>query len=242
MDTVYGKHAARAVLLARPRAVQRMILGGKPEYHEDLVKLARRSGIEPELLAWPEFRRLSGLTDDDKHQGICLFTAPRAILSEADLDRLRDARVVLALDQINDPQNLGTMLRTAAFFGVDAVLVLKNRSAEVTPLVARIAVGGAELVDVFRVTNLARALGSLKEMAFGVYGLDERGSATLAETAFDERSVLVVGAVGQGLRRRTKETCDALVRIPGGLPGLESLNAGVAASVALAEVFRGRQR
>ena len=241
MDRVYGKHAARAVLLARPRAVRRMLLGGKPEYHEDLVKLARGNGISPELVAWPEFRRLTELTDDDKHQGICLFTTPRPIFTEADVGRLADARVVLALDQINDPQNLGTMLRTASFFGVDAVLVLKNRSAEVTPLVARIAVGGAELVDVFRVTNLARALASLKELGFWVYGLDERGSATLAETGFDEKSVLVVGAEGQGLRRRTKETCDALVRIPGGQPGLESLNAGVAASVALAEVFRGRE-
>ena len=219
MDTVYGKHAARAVLLARPRSVQRMILGGKPEYHEDLVKLARGSGIEPELLAWPEFRRLSGLTDDDKHQGICLFTADRQVLSEADLDRLRDARVVLALDQINDPQNLGTMLRTAAFFGVDAVLVLKNRSAEVTPLVARIAVGGAELVDVFRVTNLARALGSLKEMGFWVYGLDERGPATLAETAFDlevtetEPGLRGDTASGGGTKPETVET-GATVQVP----------------------------
>ena len=240
MDTVYGKHAARAVLLARPRAVRRMLLGGKAEYHEDLVRLARGHGISPELVAWPEFRRLTGLGDDDKHQGICLFTEARPIHGEGELGRLRDAGVVLALDQINDPQNLGTMLRTAAFFGVDAVLVLKNRSAEVTPLVARIAVGGAELVDVFRVTNLARSLATLKEMGFWVYGLDERGDSSLAQTAFDAKSVLVVGAEGQGLRRRTRETCDVLVRIPGGRPGLESLNAGVAASVALAEVVRGR--
>ena len=240
MDRVYGKHAARAVLLTRPRAVKRMLLGGKPEYHEDLVELARGAGISPELVAWPEFRRLTELTDDDKHQGICLFTEARPIHGEGELGRLRDARVVLALDQINDPQNLGTMLRTASFFGVDAVLVLKNRSAEVTPLVARIAVGGAELVDVFRVTNLARSLETLKEMGFWIYGLDERGPATLAQTAFDEKAVLVVGAEGQGLRRRTKETCDALVKIPGGRPGIESLNAGVAASVALAEVFRER--
>ncbi|HEX8085230.1 MAG TPA: 23S rRNA (guanosine(2251)-2'-O)-methyltransferase RlmB [Solirubrobacteraceae bacterium] len=237
---VYGKHAARAVLLARPRAVRRMLLGGKPEYHSDLVALAERHGIAPELVPWPAFRSLTGLGDDDRHQGICLFTEARPILSERDLGRLRDGGVVLALDQINDPQNLGTMLRTAAFFGVSAVLVLKNRSAEVTPLVARIAVGGAELVDVYRVTNLARSLGTLKELGFWVYGLDERGSSSLADTAFDAKTVLVVGAEGEGLRRRTKETCDVLVRIPGGQPGLESLNAGVAASVALAEVFRGR--
>ena len=102
----------------------------------------------------------------------------------------------------------------------DAVLVLKNRSAEVTPLVARVAVGGAELVDTYRVTNLARSLDTLKQLGFWVYGLDERGPATLAQTDFDARTVLVVGAEGEGLRQRTRQFCDGLVRIPGGRPGL----------------------
>jgi 23S rRNA (guanosine2251-2'-O)-methyltransferase len=240
VDTVYGKHSVRAVLLARPESVQRLLLGGKESYHADLIELARSRGVRAELVAWPQFRSLTGLGDDDKHQGAAALTTPRPLLVEADLGRLAQAKVVLALDQISDPQNLGAILRSAAFFGVDGVLVLKNRSAEVTPVVARVAVGGAELVDTFTVTNLARALERLKEMRFWIYGLDERGPATLAETEFDERTVLVVGAEGEGLRRRTREICDALVQIPGGRPGLESLNAGVAASVALAEVFRGR--
>ena len=148
--------------------------------------------------------------------------------------------MVLALDQISDPQNLGTILRSAAFFGVDALLVMKNRAAEVTPLVARVAVGGAELVRIFRITNLARSLEILKGVGFWIYGLDERGERTLAQTEFDAKTVLVVGAEGEGLRHRTKQLCDELVRIPGGQDGLESLNAGVATAVALAEVFRGR--
>jgi len=240
-ETVYGKHSVRAVLLARPGAVRRMLLGGKGAYHADLIALARRSGVRPELVGWPEFRHLTGLSDEDKHQGAAVIVSRRRPLTEADLGRLADGHVVLALDQISDPQNLGTILRCAAFFGVDGVLVLKNRSAEVSPLVARIAVGGAELVDTFRVTNLARALERLQSMGYWVYGLDERGPATLAQTEFDARTVLVVGAEGEGLRRRTRETCDALVRIPGGRPGLESLNAGVATAVALAELFRGRE-
>jgi 23S rRNA (guanosine2251-2'-O)-methyltransferase len=237
-EIVYGKHSVRAVLLARPRAVRRMLLGGKESYHADLIALARQAGVRPELLAWPDFRRLTGLGDEDKHQGAAVLADRRPLLTEADLGRLAEGRVVLALDQISDPQNLGTILRCAAFFGVDGVLVLKNRSAEVTPLVARVAVGGAELVDTFRVTNLVRALQRLQSMGYWAYGLDERGPATLAQTEFDARTVLVVGAEGEGLRRRTRETCDGLVRIPGGRPGLESLNAGVATAVALAEVFR----
>ena len=170
------------------------------------------------------------------------MTTPRPLLTEADLNGLADAQVVLALDQISDPQNLGTILRSAAFFGVDATLILKNRAAEVSPLVARVAVGGAELVPTYRITNLARSLEILKSFGFWIYGLDERGDRTLAQTEFDAKTVLVVGAEGEGLRQRTKGECDALVRIPGGQPGLESLNAGVATAVALAEVFRGRRR
>ena len=242
MDKVFGKHSVRAVLLARPDSITRLLLGGKESYHRDMIELARRSGVRPEFLQWPEFRRIGEVSDDDKHQGVVALVKPRALLTEGDLDRLAGTgpSVVLALDQISDPQNLGTILRSAAFFGVDGVLVLKNRSAEVTPLVARVAVGGAELVQTFRVTNLARSLDMLKQLGFWIYGLDERGPATLAQTEFDARAVLVVGAEGEGLRQRTRQFCDALVRIPGGRPGLESLNAGVATAVALSEVYRGR--
>jgi len=224
------------VFLVRPHDVQRLILGGKPSYHDDLVALARRAGVEPEFVEWPVFRRLTGLTDDDKHQGVCVFAKPRHVYAEHELDRLASGRLVIALDQISDPQNLGAVLRSAAFFGADAVLLLKNRSAELTPKVARIAVGGAEFVDVYQVINLARSLDTLREHGYWVYGLDERGEHTLRETEFDPQSVLVVGAEGQGLRQRTRTKCDALVRIPGGREGVESLNAAVATAIALAEM------
>jgi 23S rRNA (guanosine2251-2'-O)-methyltransferase len=235
-ELVYGKHSVRAVFLTRPDAVKRMILGGKPSYHAELIAAARQAGVEPELVAWPAFRRLTGLTDDDKHQGVCVFTTPRRVFSEHELERLSDGRLVVALDQISDPQNLGAVLRSAAFFAADAVLLLKNRSAELTPKVARIAVGGAEFVDVFRVINLARSLDILREYGYWVYGLDERGEHTLHETAFDPKMVLVVGAEGQGLRQRTRTKCDALVRIQGGREGVESLNAAVATAIALSEM------
>jgi len=238
MDKVFGKHSVRAVLLARPGSVRRLLLAGKETYHTEFIAMAHQVGIEPEFLAWPAFRREADVTDEDKHQGIVVLTDRRPLLTEGELDQLAGARVVLALDQISDPQNLGTILRTAAFFGVDGVLVLKNRSVEMSPLVARIAVGGAEFVKFFRVTNLARSLEKLKELGFWIYGLDERGDKTLAETEFDEKTVLVIGAEGEGLRHRTKQICDRLVRVPGGRPGVESLNAGVAAAVATAELFR----
>jgi len=239
-ELVYGKHSVRAVFLRRPGDVRRVILGGKLSYHEDTVAAARAAGVEPEFVDWPAFRRITGLTDDDKHQGVCVFAKPRRVFAEHELDRLSDRHRVIALDQISDPQNLGAVLRAAAFFGADAVLLLKNRSAELTPKVARIAVGGAEFVDVYRVINLARSLDMLRDHGYWVYGLDERGEHTLRETDFDSRSVLVVGAEGQGLRQRTRTKCDALVRIPGGREGVESLNAAVATAIALAEMVSTR--
>src|SRR5437588_7365030 len=189
---VYGKHSVRAVFLTRPQAVRRLVLSGKPEYHRELTQTARAAGVTPELVPWPEFRLLTGLTDDDKHQGVCVFTTARPIYGEHDLDRLAERNLVVALDQISDPQNLGAMLRACAFFGADAVLLLKNRSAELTPKVARIAVGGAEFVEIYRVTNLARSLDILRESGYWVYGLDERVPDSLRETDFDARTVLVV--------------------------------------------------
>ena len=237
---VYGKHSAARRPDTRPQAVRRLLLSGKPEYHRELIQMAQAAGATPEFVPWPEFRRITGLTDDDKHQGVCVFTQARPIHGEHDLDRLADRRLVVALDQISDPQNLGAVLRACAFFGADAVLLLKNRSAELTPKVARIAVGGAEFVEVFRVTNLARSLDILREYGYWVYGLDEGGEHTLRETEFDRQTVLVVGAEGQGLRQRTRTKCDALVRIPGGREGVESLNAAVATAIALAEISSRR--
>jgi 23S rRNA (guanosine2251-2'-O)-methyltransferase len=236
MEMVFGKHSVRAVFLRRPGDVRRLVLSGKPEYHRELMQTASSADVTPEFVPWPEFRRITGLTDDDKHQGVCVFTAPRRVYGEHELARLAEGRLVIALDQISDPQNLGAILRAGAFFGADAVLLLKNRSAELTPKVARIAVGGAEFVDVFRVTNLARSLDILREYGYWVYGLDEGGPQTVRETEFDRQTVLVVGAEGQGLRQRTRTKCDGLVRIPGGREGLESLNAAVATAIALAEI------
>lgn len=239
LDVVFGKHSVRAVLLSRPQAVRRVVLRqGAARYLQEFIDLASGIGIEPELLPSGQFLRLGGLDEDDKHQGVFILAEPRRLHNEHDLDIVKDALAVLVLDQVSNPQNFGTMLRSAAFFGVDAVVWMKDRSVDLSPTVSRVAVGGAELVRLFRVTNLARSLETLKKLGFWVYGLDERGDKTLAETAFADKTVLVVGAEGEGLRRRTKEYCDYLVRIPGGRRGVESLNAGVAASIAMAELYR----
>jgi 23S rRNA (guanosine2251-2'-O)-methyltransferase len=242
-ERIFGLHSVRAVMTRRAEDLRRMIvLEGQEPYLEDVLELARRAKVPVEHLPMSQFMRVGSFTEEErhqKHQGIFVFSKARRMYDESDLDRLSGARVVLALDQVSNPQNLAAILRNAAFFRVDAVILMKNRSAELTPTVLRVAVGGAEYVSLFRVTNLARTLELLKELGFWIYGLDERGEKTLAETRFGDKTVFVLGAEGQGLRQRTREFSDALVRIPGGQPGVESLNVAVAAAVALAQVCRG---
>jgi len=242
MEKIYGRHSSRAVFLTRPMAVRRvLLLAGKDPTLKEFAELSRRAGVEPEFLPLDQFLRAARFTPEErqhKNQGVVIFAEPRKIHSENDLDLLRDSRLVLALDQVSNPQNLGMILRNAAFFRADAVLLMKNRSAELNAEVVRIAVGGAEYLRIFRITNLARSLELLKEVGFWVYGLDERGETTLAETRFGDKVAFVMGAEGEGLRQRTRQYSDALVRIPGGQPGVESLNVAVATAVALAHVYR----
>ena len=238
MEKIFGKHSVRAVFLTRPQDIQRMAIAGKREYHREFIGLAQKYDIEPEFFDWPTFRRLGEFTEDDKHQGIVVFAKPRQHYGDRDLDILEHGRCILVLDQVSNPQNFATILRGAAFFGVDAILVMKNRSVNLTPTVVRYAVGGAEFVKVFRVTNVSRALQGLKGLGFWIYGMDERGHKTLGQAEFAEKTVIVIGAEGEGLREKTRKYCDQLVQIPGGRKGVESLNAGVAATVAMAEFFR----
>lgn len=238
MDKIFGKHSVRAVFLTRPADIQRMVIAGREEYHQEFIDLATQHGIKPEFMAWPDFRRLGEFTEDDKHQGIVIFTKPRRQYTDADIELLKDDRCVFVLDQISNPQNFATIIRGAAFFGVDGIVVMRNRAVDLSQTVVRYAVGGAEFVKIFTVTNLSQTLEDLKDLGYWAYGLDERGKRTLAQCEFPEKTAFVVGAEGEGLRPKTRKYCDELLRIPGGRPGVESLNAGVAATVAMAEYFR----
>lgn len=215
------------------------MLPGKDVVIDEITELSVAAGITPIVLPMDEFLNLARFTSEERqfrHQGVFAVAEARTVWTEQDLDSLADARIVLALDQVSNPQNLAAILRNAAFFGADAVLLLKNRSADVTPSVVRVASGGAEYVRIFKVTNLARSLDTLKDLGFSVYGLDERGEQTIDEVDFGEKNVLVLGAEGEGLRQRTKKFSDVLVRIPAGREGVESVNVSVAAAIALARL------
>jgi 23S rRNA (guanosine2251-2'-O)-methyltransferase len=148
---------------------------------------------------------------------------------------------LLALDRLQDPQNLGTLLRTALATGVDGLLLPEHRSVDVTPAVVRASAGAVEHLSIARVTNLSRALTELKEHGLWVYGLDVHARQPFWEVDWRGPSVVVVGAEGPGLGQLVRSTCDVLVSVPMQADGPESLNAAVAGSLVLYEAYRQRR-
>ena len=240
---LYGKHTVRAALLNRPNAIKRIVMReGAAKYLQEFIDYAEKIKIKPEYLHSGEFLRQGKLKEEEKHQGIFIVCDNLDVYSEAELPLLKNGSVILLLDKISNPNNFGTIIRTAAFFHVDAVIWLKNAAADLTAEVIRISVGGAEFVKLFRVTNLARTLDQLKDMGYWIYGMDEHGSKILAEANFADKTAFIIGSEGGGLRHHTEKQCDEMVRIPGGQTGLGSLNAAVATAIVLAEIKRNNEK
>ncbi len=187
---------------------------------------------------------LDRLTDGAVHQGVAIQVPPYAYAEPDDLLDAAAARdeaaLVVALDGVTDPRNLGAVLRSAGAFGAHGVLVPERRAAGVTASAWKVSAGAAARVPVARATNLARTLGEYRKAGLFVVGLDGHGDTTVAELPFSrDPLVLVVGSEGKGLSRLVREQCDAIAAIP--IAGaVESLNAGVAAGIALYEVARRR--
>ena len=176
------------------------------------------------------------------HQGIALEVEP---LAERDLDDVLPSTVeaavrsiILVLDRISDPQNIGAVLRSAAAFGALAVVVPAHSTPSITGALAKAASGAVEIVPLVRAVNLARALDRLKASGFWICGLDETASLPLARVELGERIALVLGSEGGGIRRLVRERCDLFARLPT-RPAQPTLNVSNAAAVALYELVRG---
>jgi len=174
------------------------------------------------------------------HQGLAALVAP---LEEPQIEdllaRCGDDALVLALDQVTDPHNVGAILRSAAAFGVAGLIVTERHAPADTGVLAKSASGALELVPMVRAVNLARAMDQLKKEGFWLYGLDERGDAPIGGLDLKGRACIVLGAEGEGLRRLTAEKCDRLVTIPTD-PRLAALNVSNAAAIAAYEWARRR--
>jgi len=235
---LYGRHAVAAALANPARRWRRLIvMAAQEEEGQALVASAqaiRREGGEPlRVVDRPGFAAL--LPEDAVHQGLALEVEP---LDPPDLDdvlrraAMAERAVLVVLDQVSDPHNVGAILRATAAFGAIGVIVATHGAPPATGALAKAASGALELVPLIPVVNLARTLALLKEVGFWCCGLDERAEQTLADIDPGPRIALVLGAEGDGLRRLVRESCDYLARLPTS-PAMPSINVSTAAAIAL---------
>jgi 23S rRNA (guanosine2251-2'-O)-methyltransferase len=239
-----GIHAVSSALKAAAGDVEwlRIAADSKNKRLAEIESRAHGSGIKVIRVKAPELDKLS---DQQRHQGVIAGFRGSNIASEGRLDAILDAMentpLILVLDGVQDPHNLGACLRTAEAAGVDLVIICKDRSAGITPVVRRAASGAAEMLSVIQATNLARVLRTLKKRGIWLAGTSDAANESLYATDLTGPLALVMGSEGSGLRRLTSELCDYLISIP--MAGqVESLNVSVATGVCLYEINRQRNR
>jgi 23S rRNA (guanosine2251-2'-O)-methyltransferase len=243
LSPVAGIHSVRSALKFGPEGVGELWLdrSRRDRRLAELADTARLAGI---VVRRVTAEQLDGASNGVKHQGALAWVRTPAARPQQDLDALldgiREAPLLLLLDEVQDPHNLGACLRTADAAGVHAVIAPKDRSAGLTPVVSKVASGAAETVPFVQVTNLARAMDGLKERGIWLIGTAGEAESELYDRDLRGSLGLVMGGEGDGLRRLTRERCDTLVRLP--MSGqVESLNVSVAAGICLYEAVRQRR-
>jgi 23S rRNA (guanosine2251-2'-O)-methyltransferase len=241
----YGIHPVRVLLQRAPQRVRQLWLSTAREAAARLQELRALAGDAGIAIRDSDEQGLDRLADGERHQGVVVELAPRAGDPETQLEEALEALagsppLLLVLDGVTDPHNLGACLRSADAAGVAAVIVPRDRAAGLTPVVRKVAAGAAETVPLVQVVNLARTLRELKERGVWLVGTADDASRTLYEVDFRGPTAIVLGSEGEGMRRLTREACDQLVSIPMG-GAVESLNVSVATGVALFEVVRQRR-
>jgi len=240
---VYGLHAVKAALERAPERVLELWIAQSRDAEARVAELkdqAQRAGVHVHAVSADALLKLVG---DVVHQGAVAAMRPLKGWDEHDLadllDRLKVEPLLLILDGVTDPHNLGACLRTADAAGAQAVIIPKDRAATLDSVARKVAAGAAEFVPVVSVTNLARTLESLKQRGVWIVGTEGEAVQSLFSADLKRPLALVLGAEGSGMRRLTREKCDFLVRIP--MAGhVESLNVSVTAGIALFEVLRQR--
>ncbi len=236
---LYGKHALREAILSRPAAVSKVFLDGNAMADADIVSLLKDSNITPSAMKSNEAGKRVG--EDAVHQGVIAVINPEKIYTtlESVLEPANGRTCFVLLDELQDPHNVGAIIRSAAAFGATAVLLPEHNQAPITGAVIKTSAGMAFRVPIVRIGNVNQTIRTLKDKhRFWVYGLMMDGEA-LPQTTFDANTLFVVGNESTGIREKTLELCDVKLSIPME-PNCESLNASVAASVVLYEWSRGK--
>jgi len=244
---VLGHHAVEAVLNISPERALGLYVVENPRNHRqaEVTSMAQSIGVNIHVL---DRRSLAKQSGSEQHQGIGLLVKPKVEGGEKELsdliERISSAAskppLLLILDQVQDPHNFGACLRTADAAGVDAVIVAKDNASPITPVVQKVASGAAETLAIFRVTNLARTMESLKQQGIWMIGTSDKASHSLFQQSLTQAVAIVMGAEGKGLRNLTEKKCDDLVSLPMAGTVVSSLNVSVATGICLFEVVRQR--
>lgn len=241
-DLIVGFHAVQSLLKTNPsRAKSLLVLKGRRDQRlQKTISIAEKASIEIQHVSADE---LDKLADKTKHQGVILYADKGKIYDERwmfeYLEMLDHKPLVLILDGVTDPHNLGACLRSADGAGVDAVIVPRDRSCGLTPVVRKVACGGADTVPFVLVTNLSRTMEKLRDLGIWIVGAAGEAETCVSDIDFNVPTAVVMGSEDRGLRRLTRENCDYLTRIP--MSGsVASLNVSVATGVVLFEAVRQR--
>ena len=239
---IFGFHAVSGRIRQNPQSIQ--------EVYIDQARRDPRSRHLAELLEMHKIRvsliesvRLDGMAGNRRHQGVVakVDESRKYVALEDLLDSIEEDALLLVLDGIQDPHNLGACLRVADAFGVHAIIAPKDRAVGLNATVMKVASGAAETVPYVTVTNLARALRQMKEAGMEILGTADDGESELYDTAIEGPVAWVLGSEGSGMRRLTRENCDRLVRIP--MEGMvESLNVSVTSGIVMYETCRQRRK
>lgn len=234
---LYGKHALREALMARPSAVSKVFLDSNASSDTDLASLLKQHSIA--VTAMKDGGRKVG--DDAVHQGVIAVINPDALYTPLEEVLNFDGNpCFVLLDELHDPHNVGAIIRSAAAFGASAILLPEHNQSPITGVVIKTSAGMVFRIPIVRIGNVNQTMRKLKdEYRFWVYGLVMEGTTALKDAAFDTPTLFVVGNESAGIREKTLELCDVTLSIPM-QPKCESLNASVAASVVLYEWARGR--
>jgi 23S rRNA (guanosine2251-2'-O)-methyltransferase len=238
---VFGVHAVRSLLLRSQGRVRKLFVDSRREdaRMRELLQLAQQAGIKPERV---DAKSLDSRVGNVVHQGVVAEVDPLPPWHEDELVAALTGQkdpLVLVLDGVQDPHNLGACLRTADACGALAVVVPKDRAASLNPTVRKVAAGAADTTPIATVTNLARSLKLLKEAGLWIVGADMSGDKLAWQADLRGPLALVLGSEGEGLRELTRKTCDFLVRLPQA-GSVESLNVSVACGMLLYETTRQR--
>jgi 23S rRNA (guanosine2251-2'-O)-methyltransferase len=239
-NVLFGFHAVATRIKAHPKSVREVLFDGSRRDKRMLqfIHRAEEAGVK---LVEVDGKRLAGVTGNERHQGVVAMVEIIELAKSLDglLDNIVGMPLLLVLDSVTDPHNLGACLRTADGAGAHAVIAPKDHACGINATVAKVASGAAETVPYFMVTNLARTLNELKERDIWCVGTTDDAPGSVYQADFKRATALVLGAEGEGMRRLTRERCDELVHIP--MAGaVESLNVSVASAICLFEAVRQR--